>query len=227
MRSNVRRRLVVAASVVGVAFAAIGVAHAPFARSLLMSMGGCPMAGARMTPALSESARHMALASDHGTVSAPVRPALGFSLDVTTEGDVRAWADREGASCKESRDGLIKCSDVRPEALGMPAAEGRIDELSLEFNEHRRLVNATTYRAHLNPASAATAAHAIVGPLYDKLGPAAKHAGDFDAPQLAASGAGSISTVMYRFTDYVADVTAMNTPSDGPAILEHYMSARD
>jgi hypothetical protein len=32
---------------------------------------------------------------------------------------------------------------------------------------------------------------------------------------------------MYRFTDYVADVTAMNTPSGGPAILEHYMSARD
>jgi hypothetical protein len=227
MRSNLVRRLAIAATAVGVAIAAIGVAHAPFARSFLMSMGGCPMAGARMTPVESESARRIALSAIPASVPAPARPALGFSLDVTTPVDVRAWADRERVDCKESREGLIKCADVRPGALGLPAAEGRIDELSLEFNRQARLVNTTTYRSHLNPEAAATAAHAIVGPLVDTLGPAEKQAGDFDAAKLGASGAESISTVMYRFTDYVADVTAMNTPSGGPAILEHYMSARD
>jgi hypothetical protein len=229
MRSNVKRRLTIAASVVGVAIAAIGVAHPPFARSLLMSMGGCPMAGARMTPVESESARRMALSAIPATVSvpAPARPALGFSLDTTSPEDVRAWAKRERVDCKEAREGLIKCPDVRPEALGLPAAQGRIDELSLEFNRQGRLVNTTSYRSHLSPASAAREAHAIVGPLVDKLGPAEKHAGDFDAAQLGASGAASISTAMYRFTDYVADVTAMNTRSNGLAILEHYMSARD
>jgi hypothetical protein len=132
MRSNVKRRLTIAASVVGVAIAAIGVAHAPFARSLLMSMGGCPMAGARMTPVESESARRMALSAIPATVSvpAPARPALGFSLDTTSPEDVRAWAKRERVDCKEAREGLIKCPDVRPEALGLSLVEGKTNKIS-------------------------------------------------------------------------------------------------
>jgi hypothetical protein len=185
------------------------------------------MAGARMTPVESESARHMALGVDHGSVPAPARPALGFALDVTTPTDVRVWAKRERVDCDDARVGLIKCTNVRPEALGLPAADGKIDELSLEFNGQEHLVNATTYREHLNPASATAMARAIVGSLRDTLGQAGKSGGNFDVAQFSAPGARSISTVMYRFTDYVADVTAMNAPSGGPAIREHYMSARD
>jgi hypothetical protein len=222
-----RRRLLIGASAVGLSIGAIGVAHAPFARSLLMRMGGCPMAGARMTTVESEAARHMALGVDHGSVPAPARPALGFALDITTPVDVRAWARRERVDCDEVRVGLIKCTNVRPGALGLPAADGKIDELSLEFNGHEHLVNTTTYREHLNPASAASAARSIVGSLRDRLGPAARSGGDFDAAQFSEAGARSISTVTYRFTDYLADITAMNAPSGGPAIREHYMSARD
>ena len=64
MRSKARHPAVVAAGAVIVATGLIGLAHAPFARSLLMSLGGCPMAGARMTAAQAESARHMALGAD-------------------------------------------------------------------------------------------------------------------------------------------------------------------
>jgi hypothetical protein len=36
-----------------------------------------------------------------------------------------------------------------------------------------------------------------------------------------------MSSVSYRFRDYIAEVTAMNGPSSGPSVREHYMSARD
>ncbi len=222
-----KRRLLIAAGALGVAIGGIGVAHMPFARSLLMSMGGCPMAGARMTPAAAERARHMALGSNRGAVPAPARPALGFNLDTTTLRDVKEWARREHVDCDDPRPGLLRCTDVRPAALGLAAADGKIDELALEFNVEERLVNTTTFRTHLNPGSAATEAQAIVSSLHEKLGPAQRHAGDFDAAHLSTSGAESISTVVYRYNDYVADVTAMNAPSGGPSIREQYISAKD
>ncbi len=230
MRSKVRRPAVAAASAVIVATGLIGLAHAPFARSLLLRMGGCPMAGARMTPAVAEHARHMALgieAVEAATVPAPARPALGFALDSTTLQEAQSWAHRQHVDCEDTRPGLMTCTGVRPEALGQPPAQGPIDELALEFDPRDRLVNMTTLRTHLTPASASTVARAIVTSLAEKLGPAGRRAGDFEPPALGARPAGSISTVRYRFTDYVADVTAMNAPSSGPSIREHYMSARD
>jgi hypothetical protein len=227
MRSKARHPAAVAAGAVIAATALIGLAHAPFARSLLMSLGGCPMAGARMTPAVAERARRMGLSVDPAAVPAPARPALGFALDSTTLADVRAWADRAHVACDAPRPGLLKCTDVEPQVLGLPAVDGRVDELTLEFDPRDRLVNTTTYRTHLTPATASSQARAIVAALAEKLGPADKHAGDFAGVSLAGPPAESISTVRYRYGDYVADVTAMNALSTGPSIREHYMSARD
>ena len=127
MRSKARHPAMVAAGTVLVATGLVGLAHAPFARSFLMSLGGCPVAGARMTPEVAEHARQMALGverprvdeqSSEISVSAPARPALGFALDATTLQEVRAWARRESADCEDTRPGLVTCSSVRPEALG-------------------------------------------------------------------------------------------------------------
>ncbi len=227
MRSKARHPAVVAAGAVIVATGLIGLAHAPFARSLLMSLGGCPMAGARMTAAQADRARHMALGADRPVASAPARPALAFALDSTTLDDARRWARRERVDCEDSRPGVLHCNAVRAAALGLPATQGSVDELALEFDPQDRLVNMTTFRTHLRPAVASTEAHAIIASLAEKLGPAERSAGDFEASSLGGPPAGSISTVTYRFGDYVADVTAMNAPSSGPSIREHYMSARD
>lgn len=227
MRSKTRRTIVVAMGTAALATGLVGLAHAPFARSWLMSLGGCPMAGARMTPAVAEHARHMALGAETATAEAPARPALGFALDATTHQEAQAWARREHVDCEDTRPGLMTCKGARPEDLGVPPAQGRLDELALEFDPKGRLVNMTTFRTHLTPASASAEAQAIVASLARTLGPADRHAGDFAAATLGARPAGSISTVRYRFTDYVADVTAMNAPSSGPSIREHYMSARD
>jgi hypothetical protein len=227
MRSKTRRTVVVAMGIAALATGLIGLAHAPFARAWLMTLGGCPMAGAHMTPAVAEHARHMALGVGRATAEAPARPALGFALDATTREEARAWARRQHVDCEDTRPGLMTCKGARPEDLGLPPAQGRIDELALEFDPADRLVNMTTLRTHLTPASASAEARAIVGSLAETLGPADRRAGDFTPARLGARPVGSISTVQYRFTDYVADVTAMNAPSSGPSIREHYMSARD
>jgi hypothetical protein len=225
MRSKTRRPAAVAAGAVILAMGLVGLAHAPFARSLLMTVGGCPMAGARMTPAMAERARRIALATDRAALSAPARPALTFALDMTTRDDAHAWARREGIECEDPRPGLTTCARVEPEAVGLPPTGGRIDELALEFDPHERLVNMTTFRTHLTSAVASAEARAIVASLAETLGPAEQRAGDFAASSLGGPAAGSISTVRYRFDDYVAEVTAMNAPSSGPSIREHYMSA--
>jgi hypothetical protein len=226
MRSNARRPAAVAAAAI-VMTGLVGLAHAPFARSLLQTLGGCPMAGARITPEVAERARRLALATEPAALSAPARPALGFALDRSTHDEVRAWARRQRVECDDARPGLMKCARVAPEAIGSSANGATIDELALEFDPNERLVNMTTFRTHMTPAAASARARAIVAWLSQTLGPAELRAGDFAESSLRGPAEASISTARYRFDDYVADVTAMNAPGSGPSIREHYMSAKD
>ena len=207
--------------------AVVALAHAPFARSALMSLGGCPFAGAHMTAVEAQSARHLALTVTPAKDAAPARPAPGFALDSTVRSEVDAWATREHLECRKTRQDLVTCVGVPPEALGRPPVEGSIDELTLQFDARDRLVDTTVLRGHLSPQAAAAVAQSVVSSLETRLGPAGRHAGTFDAARLSHEGAESIATVMYRYSDYVADVTAMNAPAGGPSILEHYTSARD
>jgi hypothetical protein len=227
MQAISKRRLFVAAGAMALATAAIGVLHTPFARPWLMRLGGCPLAGAKMTPVEMENARHIALAHERGTGSAPARPAVGFTLDATTLAEVHAWAARSHADCEDPHPGLVRCVNVTPAAVGLDPAEGRIDELALGFDTKGRLVNETTFRSHLSPSAASHTARSIVDSLATKLGPADHHAGDFGAAHLSQPTADSISAVSYRYSDYVADVSAMNLGFSGPLVREHYMSAKD
>jgi hypothetical protein len=224
-RARALKTAKVTAAVLAVATAGIGALHMPFARPLVMRLGGCPMAGVKMDVETSEKARAIAAAAERGTAPAPARPALGFALDATTSADARAWAKRANLDCDEPRPGLLVCSDVPAAALGEPGAE-RVKDLELQFGQDGHLVNMTTWRDHMSPERASTTARAIVASLRAALGPGDAN-GAFDAARLAATPAHSMSTVSYRFRDYVAEVTAMNAPSGGPSIREHYMSARD
>jgi len=211
----------------GISTLAIGALHAPPFRHLLMRLGGCPMLGARMTPEQMDNARRISVSADRGDVAAPLRPALGFVLDVTTLADVHAWGNREKVACEDARAGLVTCTGVRPSAFGSPTADAPIDELALGFDARGRLVNITTLRSHLSAADAALASRDIGTLLEASLGSAGKRTGAFDTRRLARSGVDSLATVQYRYRDYFADVTAMNLPESGPSIREHYMSANN
>jgi hypothetical protein len=223
--ARVKRVIARTAATLAAATLGIGVLHMPFARGLLMRAGGCPMAGAKMTPAQMDRARRMSVATTETGEVAPARPALGFTLDATTLADVHSWAKRNHIDCDDVRDGLVTCANVPPGALARPDVEKPVDELSLAFDVHGHLVNVTTLRSHLGPDDAARSARDITAALEGSLGVARKVAGDFAPPRLARPGPASLATRAYRFRDYVADVTAMNVPSAGLAVREHYMSA--
>ena len=72
---------------------------------------------------------------------------------------------------------------------------------------------------------AAGAVEAITLRLARDLGQPTSTAGRVEAPYLAAAPLRT-ATMEYRYSDYMADVTATNLRS-GVAVREHYMSARD
>ena len=225
--AKLRRAAAALAGFLAVATAVIGVLHTPFARPLLMRLGGCPMYGKQMTAAQMDRARGLGVSGNRGTRSAPTRPALGFALDVTTLADVHAWANREHVDCEDVGAALVTCSHVTPVALGRPGVEGSIDELGLGFDVHGHLVNVTTLRTHMKSGDAANSARDVALLLSGALGPADKANGTFDANRLAVAGIDSLATVRYRYADYFADVTAMTLPASGASVREHYMSANN
>ncbi len=225
--AKLRRAAIRVGAALAIATGVIGLLHAPQVRPLLMRLGGCPMAGARMTPAQMDTARALAAAGNRGARSAPVRPALGFTLDATTLAEVHTWAARERVACEDARAGFITCSHVAPQALGRPAVDGAIDELDLGFDVHGHLVNVTTLRSHMKSDDAASTARDVATWLSGELGPADRANGAFDAGRLSIAGADSLAAVGYRYKDYFADVIAMNLPASGASVREHYMSANN
>lgn len=225
--AKLRRAALALVGSLAAATAIIGVLHAPFARSLLMRLGGCPMYGAKMTAAQLDRARSFGVSGNRGAQIAPARPALGFALDVTTLADVHGWAARERVDCEDTGPALVTCAHVTPMALGRPSVEGSIDELGLAFDIHGHLVNVTTLRNHMKSSDAANAARDVALILSGALGPADKANGTFDAKRLAVAGIDSLATVRYRYADYFADVTAMTLPASGASVREHYMSANN
>lgn len=212
---------------VGALVAAVGLLHLPCARSLLMRAGGCPLAGARLSLAQSEKARHISADAERGTGAAPARPALVFALDDTTFAQARAWARANRLDCEEPRDGAMRCDHVPPQSLGLSATAPSDAQVWLEFNARGKLVNVSTFRSHLPPDVAASTVRQITASLASRLGHPTGSVGGFDADHLAQPAAASVASVSYRFGDYIADVSALNFQSSGVAVHEQYTSARD
>jgi len=204
-----------------------GLLHTPIARPLLMRLGGCPVAAARMTTAQMETARRFAVAASRGATLAPSRPALGFKLDVTTMADVHGWATLNRIDCEDARAGFVTCTRVSPLAIGRSFDDQTVDELDLGFDARGHLVNVTAMRAHMSPNAAAERGREIASRLDGLFGHADRATGSFDPRLLSEVGARSLAAVQYRYRDYFADVTAMTLPSSGPSLREHYMSAND
>ena len=222
-----KRAAIVTFGVVAASVALIGVMHMPFARSLLMRAGGCPVVGAaQATPEVMEPARHAAMAAERGHDPAPTRPCLSFILDQTTRDGVHQWEDRFHVDCEDTNPGLIKCKDVPARALAESDADGPVAELALGFDVQKRLVNVSAFRTHLTDDRAKSATADIMSKLAN-LGAPQKSTGAFDQAHFAQDGAAGLATMSYRYSDYFADVTAMRFEASGLTLLEHYMSARD
>jgi hypothetical protein len=220
-----KRVALVVLGVVATLVAGGGIMHLPFARGVLMRLGGCPVGHASTTEI--EPARNAAVATERGKVDAPARPALGFTLDKTTPEDARAWAAAAHVACNEVRGGLLRCANVPAAALGVPQVDGEVSELFLGFDSHARLVDVVTMRHQLPTRAAVDAASEIATRLATTLGAPQGQSGTFDAARLSQSGVASLGVLRYRFHDYFVDLTAMRVGGDGLVVREHYLSATD
>ena len=197
----------------------VGLLHLPAARPLLAWLGACPV---RATPMATELARGRALVKLRGTRAAPARPALGFTLDAMTLADVRAWAASHRLACAASmQDTLLKCDGVP--AAAVRGATGTIGRSRVRFPaSDGRLVSVTTITAGLAAAAASARVTAIASLLANDIG-AAPTASRLPSDTWDATGP---LLVAYRFSDYIAGVSAMPMSGRGIVVREHYTSAR-
>ena len=212
----------------GVALAlvgAVGLLHTKAARPVRAALGvGCP-ATRGSSPAEVESLRQRALATLRGTAPAASRPAFGLALDASTEADAKGWAAARGLSCDTAARPTrrLTCKDVPAAALAMgPGAA--LDELNLTFFPDGRLLGVETLRRRLTGDEAARLFTAITASLDARVGEATERAGTPTGDYLGG-GAMHTAVARYRYSDYLATVTAMNL-SGRVALREQYQSAR-
>lgn len=216
-----RRALVRALACTGgaaVAFvAAIGFLHTPAGRPLMRRLGmSCPARA--VSPEAAEALRMRGVRALRGATAAPARPALGLQLDGARLPDVQRWAAARGGSCT---------ARARPSALvtcRQSSAASGSDEVTFGFAPDGRLVSVSRLRSGLAGTAAAGLFQDLRQALSPQLGDGAQ-AGEATAAALAGAPLRT-ARLQYRFSDYLATVTAMNLPA-GIALREQYESARD
>jgi hypothetical protein len=227
-RARLIRTALYVASVLAALTLVIGALHMKAARPLLARLGvKCPIQGSAKDI---EAARLKSARAQRGTETAASRPALGFALDTMTLADVKAWADKRQVSCEEVRKrSFLRCANVPESTLsGVGAGAGpMITELDFGFApSSERLVNISAWRSGMTAADAAAQLNAVAQSMKAELGAPTREAGDRSARYLG-SGPMRTAMVQYRFSDYIADLSATNIPGRGLMLREHYMSARD
>ena len=193
---------------------AVGLLHTPLGRPLMRRLGAtCPARA--VSPAAAEALRQRGVGALRGGRPAPERPALGLALDGARREDARRWAASRGGTCqaRERPSSLLTCRSV-------PA----YDEVAFGFAPDGRLVSVATLREHLPARMAADRFGEIQRALTARLGSGAL-AGDPTESHLRG-GPLHLARLQYRFSDYLATVTAMNLPG-GVALREQYQSATD
>jgi hypothetical protein len=228
-RSPWRRRAVralFAAGMLGGAFVGVmGFLHTPAGRPFMKRLGmSCP--ARKVTPAQAEALRMRGVGALRGSAAAPARPALGLSLDTARASDVAAWAKAHGLGCaaKDRPSATYTCTSVPASALSSAAGDGVIDQIVFAFAPDGRLVSVDSLRRTLTAPDAARLFGRIEDDLAAKLGSDGVRVGN-PTPAYLEGGAMRTARVQYRFSDYLATVTAMNL-SGRVALREQYQSAR-
>jgi hypothetical protein len=228
-RSPGRRRAVralFAAGMLGGAFVGVmGFLHTPAGRPFMKRLGmSCP--ARKVSPAQAETLRQRGVGALRGTAAAPARPALGLALDTARAADVAAWAKDHGLGClaRERPSATFTCTSVPAAALSSAVGDGIIDQIVFAFAPDGRLVSVDSLRRALTAPDAARLFGRIEDDLAAKLGGGGVRVGDA-TPAYLGGGVMHTARVQYRFSDYLATVTAMNL-SGRVALREQYQSAR-
>jgi hypothetical protein len=207
-----------ALGVVGASIVLIGALHAPWARPLLMRLGGCPI---ESDPLVIERAQREGAHARRGDQPSPTRVVHGFHLGEDGPSEVEAWASAHGAQCTAHREGLwLGCTNVSGTAIGM---QGALERLDFTFRSgDRRLVSVTAYQQAPDLTANAASFEAARAELRAALGEPSFHGG---AP--GGTEAYATATVAYRYSDLVVDLTTTRIPSRGSSVFQSIVLATD
>lgn len=201
----------------------MGVLHTPYGRPLMRRLGmACP--ATKVSPAQVEALRLRAVAKMRGDLPSPSRPALGQTLDVSRAVEVSAWTRAHHLGCVEKARPVhtLTCTGAAVPPAQDPKAPP-VDQIVFAFAPDGRLVSVDRLRSTLTPVEATRLFGQAADQLLAALGPG-QVVGDA-SPDYLAGGSMHAARLAYRFSDYLATVTAMNV---GGRIVMHelYESAR-
>jgi hypothetical protein len=211
------------------AFVAVaGIAHTPVGRpllGLLARAGGCPVPmgdSVKATPQERDAYRAKQLSAVRGESPAMARFAEGFVLDETTRGEAKAKLEARGATCQPGLSGSLTCVAV-PGAALVANPDAPADDVTLAFNAADKLVGVDVTRFTRDADEAAKAYEGLTQRLTASAGPSATATGQGTAVYLAG-GALRQARTEFRFSDYLAQISATNMGSKF-ALRESYRSA--
>lgn len=226
---NPRRRLqryaMPSVAALTVAIGLVGAMHLKSARPVLAMLGvPCPVDS---TTAEQVSAlRASGLAHLRTSQPAPARPLPGgFVLEGTTAAEAVRWAHENGVACDAVTHGYnyLRCRGVEARKLGL--AGPPVSELWLSFGPNGHLVGVDIYRRGMNANDTTAAWNGAAYTLRNALGTPTATTGDA-SPEVLSQSPLQTARLQYRFSDYLAIVTASNLPYAGLAVREQYMSSR-
>ncbi|HEX5661307.1 MAG TPA: hypothetical protein VFX59_29160 [Polyangiales bacterium] len=185
----------------------VAVAHTPLGQPVLAWLSpACPVDFGR--PEELERARVQAIAGRRGAQAERTRPAHEFELGQSTRAHVEAALTRQGGRCEPERaDTALRCS--------LPDAQ-----LFAQFADGK-LVALDSLRSAADPSRALAWLIGLEHTLSARVGEATARFGSFEAAALGARFAQSI--VEYRYANYVAQISALNT-GDGIKLREQYQT---
>jgi hypothetical protein len=207
----------VALSVLGTA--AIGALHLPFARPLLTLVAqaaGCPVDLEGGDPEALERFRVNELRARAGTSAPRATPALGFELGVSSRTEVLAWLGASARDCKQMAQGsALGCENVVSD--GEPA----IASLYARFDADDKLVALDLFREGGSAEDALAHFARVDRSLGERVGPRTEVSGELDAAHLAAARYRRVASE-FRYSSYVAALSAMNFGARGVRVRETY-----
>lgn len=224
-RRGLRRYAMPSVAALTVAIGLVGAMHLKAARPVLAMLGvPCPVDN---TTAEQVSAlRASGLAHLRADQFAPARPVPGgFVLDGTTAEEAARWAHENGIACDDVKHGYsyLRCRGVDANKLGL--AGPPISELWLSFGPSGHIVGIDVYRRGMSASDTTAAWDGARDALRNALGMPTLTMGDA-SPEVLSRSPLQTARFQYRFSDYVAIVTASNLPYAGLAVREQYMSPR-
>ena len=196
----------------------------PSAEQAKAGGGACPLGFSKPDPSEKDAVLKRQADNLRGTEPALAKPALGFTFDKTTKGDVDSWAKGNRITCKVPKVGAdLDCSNVPAELVSRERGGSVIDSLWFGFDSHDRLVSLTAVRYDNDPGKASALYTGTVNLLSKTAGPPSQSEGDANAEYLAG-GLWHQAKTYFAFNDYHAKTSVIHLRQGEFMFVEEYRS---